>query len=60
MEKYCHPNLGFLIPSSWTMDFNLIVRLSGDTAANWVLRIGFQLRLIHRCMDRLRMSIRLQ
>ena len=37
--------LGFLTPSFWTTDFNLIVRLPEGTVVNWVSRMGIQLQL---------------
>ena len=56
--KILSPSLGSLIPSSWTMGFNLTVRPSGDTIVTWALQIGILPWLIHRGMDRLRLSIR--
>ena len=58
VEKVLSLNLGFLIPSSQIMGFNLIAKLLGGTAASWVLRIGIQLQLTHRGMDRPRLLIR--
>ena len=52
-------DLGFLIPSSRKMGFNLTANLSGGTAVNWVLRIDIQLRPIHKGIDSSRLSIRL-
>ena len=50
-------DLGFLILSSRTMVFNLIAKHSGGTVVTWALRIGIQLRLIPRGMDRPRLSM---
>ena len=38
--KILSPGLGSLIPSSRTMDFNLIAKPLGDTIVIWKLRIG--------------------
>ena len=46
------------IPSSWTMDFSLIVNPSRDTAVNWELRTDIPLRPTPRGMDKLRLLIR--
>jgi len=46
------------IPASQIMDFNLIVKPSGDTVAIWEKRISILLQLIHKGMDRPRLSIR--
>ena len=51
-------NLEFLILSSQITDFSLILKLSEGTVVNWVLRIGIQLWLIHKGMNRARPSIR--
>ena len=51
-------DLGSPIPSSRTMVFNLIEKLSGGTIVTWEFRIGIPPLLIHRGMDRLRLSIR--
>ena len=51
-------NLEFLILSSQITDFNLILKLSEGTVVNWVSRIGIQLWLIHKGMNRARLSIR--
>ena len=56
--KILSRDLGFLIPSSRTIGFNLIVKLSEDIDASWVIRIGIQFQLIHGGMDKLRLSIR--
>ena len=50
-------DLGFSIPSSRTMGFSLIAKLLGGIVVNSVLRIGIQLRLIPRGMDRPRLSM---
>ena len=55
--KMLSPGLGFLIPSSRTMAFNLTVKPSRGTVVTWALRIGILPRLIHRGMDRPRLSI---
>ena len=51
-------DLGFLTPSSQTMGFSLIAKLLEGTVVNWVSRIGTQFWLIHKGMDRLRLSIK--
>ena len=51
-------NLEFLILSSQIMDFSLILKLSEGTVVNWVSRIGIQFWLIHKGMNRARLSIR--
>ena len=50
--------LGSLTPSSQTMVFSLIAKPLGGTIVIWVLRIGTPPWLIHRGMDRSRLSIR--
>ena len=57
-EKILSLGLGSLIPSSRTMAFSLMARLSRDTVVTWALRIGILSRLIQRGMDRLRLLIR--
>ena len=57
-ERTLSLGLGFLIPSSQTMDFSLIARLSEGTVENWVSRIGISLYLIPRGMDKPRLLIR--
>ena len=49
-------DLEFLIPSFRTMGFSLILKLSKGTVVNWASRIGIQLRLIHRGMNKLKLS----
>ena len=51
--------LGSLIPSSWITVFSLIAKPSGGTVVTWVLRIGIQLQLTYKEMDRPRLSIKL-
>ena len=48
-------DLGFLTPSSRTIGFSFITRLSGDTVATWALRTDIQLLLIPREIGRLRL-----
>ena len=52
-------NLEFLTPSFQITGFNLIVKLLGGTAMNWVLGIYIQHQLILREMGRLRLLTRL-
>jgi len=52
-------DLGFLIPSSQTMDFSLITNLSEGTVVNWVSRTGILLLLTPRGIGKLRLLIRL-
>ena len=47
-----------LIPLSRTMGFSLIVKPSRGTVVNWASRIGTQLWIIHKGMDRPRLLIR--
>ena len=49
---------GSFISSSRTMAFSLIARLSGDTIMTMGLQIDIPTRLIHKGMDKQRLSIR--
>ena len=49
-------DLGSLIPSSRTMCFSLIVKLSGDITVNWALGTDIQPQPICKGMGRLKQS----
>ena len=49
-------DLGSLIPSSRTMCFSLIVKLSGDITVNWALGIDIQPQPICNGMGKLKQS----
>ena len=57
--KTLSPGSGSLIPSSRTMDFNLITKASRDTAMIWELRIGFLPLLTPKEMVKLRLLTKL-
>ena len=56
--KILSRGLRSLIPSSRTMGFSLIAKLSEGTVVNWVSRIGTRLRPIHKRTNRPRLSIK--
>ena len=58
-EKTLSPNLGSLVPSSQTMDFNLITKHLGDIAVIWELQIGILPLLTPRGMVKLRLLTKL-
>ena len=56
--KILSRSLGSFIPSSRTMGFSLIAKLSKGTVVNWVSRISTRLRPIHKRTNRPRLSIK--